>query len=177
MNGLAGRTIPTATRMVPPSCATTMKRRPLHSIASGAAISTCPHRWRATKCPSPTRTSGGTARMSFDRGKVLGTSLLWAPSCGGSRAGSGTGTAMSNRCVYGCPPAQPNRVATSGEVYSHVRHFKQQVRKFHRSCLKLFSVAAPGQGRRHDHETTVDHALIRGLVTAGPAMRRGASSV
>ena len=25
--------------------------------------------------------------------------------------------------------------------------------------------------------TTVDHALIRGLVTAGPVMRRGASSV
>ncbi len=33
------------------------------------------------------------------------------------------------------------------------------------------------QGRRHDHETTVDHALMRGLVTAGPVMRRGASSV
>jgi hypothetical protein len=25
--------------------------------------------------------------------------------------------------------------------------------------------------------TTVDHALMRGLVTAGPVMRRGASSV
>jgi hypothetical protein len=46
-------------------------------------------------------------------------------------------------------------------------------------CLsfKLFSIAAAGQGRRHDHETTVDHALMRGLVTAGPVMRRGASSV
>jgi hypothetical protein len=46
-------------------------------------------------------------------------------------------------------------------------------------CLpfKLFSMAAVGQGRRHDHETTVDHALMRGLVTAGPVMRRGASSV
>ena len=46
-------------------------------------------------------------------------------------------------------------------------------------CLpfKLFSVAAAGQGRRHDHETTVDHALMRGLVTAGPVIRRGASSV
>ncbi len=45
-------------------------------------------------------------------------------------------------------------------------------------CLftKQFNVAAPGQGRRHDHETTVDHALMRGLVTAGPVMRRGASS-
>jgi hypothetical protein len=43
--------------------------------------------------------------------------------------------------------------------------------------FKLFSMAATGQSRRHDHETTVDHALIRGLVTAGPVMRRGASSV
>jgi len=38
-------------------------------------------------------------------------------------------------------------------------------------------MAAPGQGWRHDHETTVDHALMRGLVTAGPVIRRGASSV
>jgi DNA-binding protein HU-beta len=46
-------------------------------------------------------------------------------------------------------------------------------------CLssKLFSMAATEQGRGHDHETTVDHALMRGLVTAGPVMRRGASSV
>ena len=46
-------------------------------------------------------------------------------------------------------------------------------------CLssKLFSMAATGQSRRHDHETTVDHALIRGLVTAGPVIRRRASSV
>ena len=46
-------------------------------------------------------------------------------------------------------------------------------------CLsfKLFSMAATGQSGRHDHETTVDHALIRGLVTAGPVIRRGASSV
>ena len=44
-------------------------------------------------------------------------------------------------------------------------------------CGKLFSMAATGQGRRHDHETTVDHALMRGLVTAGPVIRRGASSV
>ena len=46
-----------------------------------------------------------------------------------------------------------------------------------RSFFKPFSTAATGQGRRHDHETTVDHALMRGLVTAGPVMRRGASSV
>jgi hypothetical protein len=50
----------------------------------------------------------------------------------------------------------------------------------HRTSLlasQAFSVVAPGQGWKHDHETTVDHALIRGLVTAGPVMRRGASSV
>jgi len=46
-----------------------------------------------------------------------------------------------------------------------------------RLSSKLFSAAAAEQGRRHDHETTVDHALMRGLVTAGPVMRRGASSV
>jgi alkyl hydroperoxide reductase subunit AhpC len=34
--------------------------------------------------------------------------------------------------------------------------------------FKLFSMTASEQGRRHDHETTVDHALMRGLVTAGP---------
>lgn len=41
----------------------------------------------------------------------------------------------------------------------------------HRNSLlvfKLFSMAASEQGRRHDHETTVEHALMRGLVTAGP---------
>src|SRR5215207_9145849 len=45
------------------------------------------------------------------------------------------------------------------------------------SRVELFSSAAAGHGRRHDHQTTVDHALMRGLVTAGPVMRRGASSV
>jgi hypothetical protein len=34
--------------------------------------------------------------------------------------------------------------------------------------FKLFSMAATEQGRRHDHVTTVDHALMRGLVSAGP---------
>jgi hypothetical protein len=43
--------------------------------------------------------------------------------------------------------------------------------------FKLFSMTAVGQSRRHDHETTVDHALMRELVIAGPVMRRGASSV
>ncbi len=63
-------------------------------------------------------------------------------------------------------------------IHSHVRHFKVQARKF-LACwpIKQLRVAATGQGRRHGHETTVDHALIRGLVTAGPVMRRGASSV
>src|SRR5215469_16273362 len=48
---------------------------------------------------------------------------------------------------------------------------------FPRLAFKLFSVAAARQGRRHDHEATVDHALMRGLVAAGPVMRRGACSV
>jgi hypothetical protein len=61
--------------------------------------------------------------------------------------------------------------------YSHVRHFKQQAQKILACLFKRFSMAATGQSRRHDHETTVDHALIRGLVTAGPVIRRGASSV
>jgi hypothetical protein len=60
---------------------------------------------------------------------------------------------------------------------SHVRRFKQQARKFIACLGKLFSVAATGQDRRHDLVTTVDHALMRGLVAAGPVMRRGASSV
>ena len=51
-------------------------------------------------------------------------------------------------------------------LYSYVRHFKQQARKTLARLFKLFSMFAAGQGRRHDHETTVDHALMRGLVTA-----------
>ena len=62
-------------------------------------------------------------------------------------------------------------------LYSHVRRFKQQAQIIFACLFKRFSMAADGQGSRHDHETTVDHALIRGLVTAGPVMRRGASSV
>src|SRR4029077_10933227 len=52
--------------------------------------------------------------------------------------------------------------------YSHVRHFKQQAQKIFACLFKRFSMAATGQSRRHDHDTTVDHALIRGLVTAAP---------
>ena len=66
---------------------------------------------------------------------------------------------------------------TSDFVHSHVRRFKQQAQEFLFSLVELFSSAAAGHGRRHDHQTTVDHALMRGLVTAGPVMRRGASSV
>jgi hypothetical protein len=61
--------------------------------------------------------------------------------------------------------------------HSYVRHFKLQAQKILCLLFKLFSVAAVGQGRKHDHETTVDHALMRGLVTAGPVVRRGAASV
>jgi hypothetical protein len=52
-------------------------------------------------------------------------------------------------------------------IYSYVRHFKLQAQKF-LACSSSFSMAATEQGRRHDHVTTVDHALMRGLVTAGP---------
>ena len=38
--------------------------------------------------------------------------------------------------------------------------------EFNKRIVKLSSMAAAGQGRRHDHKTTVDHALMRGLVTA-----------
>ncbi len=62
-------------------------------------------------------------------------------------------------------------------IHSHVRHFKQQAHKLFACLFKRFSMAAAGQSRRHDHETTVDHALLPGLVTAGPVIRRGASSV
>jgi hypothetical protein len=60
---------------------------------------------------------------------------------------------------------------------SHVRDIKQQARQIFACLFKLFSMAVAERSRRHDHETTVDHTLIRGLVTAGPVIRRGASSV
>jgi len=62
---------------------------------------------------------------------------------------------------------------------AHVSRFTGQVVGMTTSCLfsKLFSMAAVGQSRRHDHQTTADHALMRELVIAGPVMHRGASSV
>jgi hypothetical protein len=44
----------------------------------------------------------------------------------------------------------------SVQRYSYVRHFKLQAQKILCLLFKLFSVAAVGQGRKHDHETTVD---------------------
>ena len=44
------------------------------------------------------------------------------------------------------------------------------------SSFKPFSMAATEQGRRHDHVTTVDHALMR-FGYRRTLMRRGASSV
>jgi hypothetical protein len=79
--------------------------------------------------------------------------------------------------MYRCDWNPPQRIDFKESAYSHVRHFKQQAQKIFACLFKRFSMAATGQSRRHDHETTVDHALIRGLVTAGPVMRRGASSV
>ena len=49
-------------------------------------------------------------------------------------------------------------IASEGP-HSHVRRFKQQAQKIF-ACLY----------KRLDHETTVDRALMRGLVTAGAAM-------
>jgi hypothetical protein len=39
-------------------------------------------------------------------------------------------------------------------------------------AVELILVAAAEQGWRHDPETTVDPALMRGLVTAGPDASR-----
>jgi hypothetical protein len=53
--------------------------------------------------------------------------------------------------------------------YSHVRHFKLQAQKIFAFVL-AFRSALPLQSKAGGTiiETTVDHALIRGLVTAGP---------
>lgn len=66
---------------------------------------------------------------------------------------------------------------TLESLHSHVRRFKLQAQII---CCSRSSVSKwPLLGRARDTimKTTVDHALIRGLVTAGPVMRRGASSV
>jgi hypothetical protein len=58
--------------------------------------------------------------------------------------------------------------------------FAYQVAGKNIRCLlftSIFSMAAAGQSRRHDQEMTVDHALMRALVSAEPTVRRGASSV
>ena len=50
----------------------------------------------------------------------------------------------------------------------------------HKNALlarERFRMAATEQGRGTIIKTTVDHALMRGLATAGPVMRRGASFV
>jgi hypothetical protein len=62
-------------------------------------------------------------------------------------------------------------------IHSHVRHFKMQARIL-LACLPSRSAWPPlGKAGGTIMKTTVDHALMRGLVTAGPVMRRGASSV
>jgi hypothetical protein len=60
---------------------------------------------------------------------------------------------------------------------SHVRRFKLQAQKFY--CFRSSGSEWPPLGRAGGTiiKTTVDHALMRGLVAAGPVMRRGASSV
>jgi hypothetical protein len=61
--------------------------------------------------------------------------------------------------------------------HSHVRRFKLQARIFFCSRSSVSDRPPLGRARGTIMRTTVDHALIRGLVTAGPVMRRGASSV
>jgi transposase len=62
-------------------------------------------------------------------------------------------------------------------IHSHVRRFKLQARIFFCSRASVSNRPPLGRARGTIMRTTVDHALIRGLVTAGPVMRRGASSV
>jgi transposase len=62
-------------------------------------------------------------------------------------------------------------------IHSHVRRFKLQARIFFCSRSSVSNQPPLGRARGTIMRTTVDHALMRGLVTAGPVMRRGASSV
>ena len=62
---------------------------------------------------------------------------------------------ISVQRLYSCSP------------FSSSRH-----KKIFACLFKRFSMADTGQSRRHYHETTVDHALVRGLVTAGPVIRQ-----
>jgi transposase len=66
---------------------------------------------------------------------------------------------------------------TLDSIHSHVRRFKLQARIFFCSRSSVSNRPPLGRARGTIMRTTVDHALIRGLVTAGPVMRRGASSV
>ena len=70
-----------------------------------------------------------------------------------------------------------NRIQASDLIHSHVRRFKLQARIFFCSRSSVSNRPPLGRARGTIMRTTVDHALIRGLVTAGPVMRRGASSV
>ena len=73
---------------------------------------------------------------------------------------------------------------TGSEVPEALRMKHSHVRRFKLQALKLWcSVSSVSMWPPRDMagdtimKTTVDHALIRGLGTAGPVMRRGASSV
>src|ERR1700729_4310768 len=68
-----------------------------------------------------------------------------------------SGPIRSTRTRTACAN-QPAKITVQG--YSHVRRFKQQAQKLFACLFKRFSMAAAGQSRRHDHETTVDHALM-----------------
>jgi hypothetical protein len=75
-------------------------------------------------------------------------------------------------------PQSGSRSASRNERSSHVRRVKLQAQKI--LCLILSGRSAwPPLGRAGGTiiKTTVDQALMRGLVTAGPLIRRGAASV
>jgi transposase len=62
-------------------------------------------------------------------------------------------------------------------IHSHVRHFKLQARLFFARSSSCSAWPLLDTAGGTIIKTTIDHALMRGLATAGPVMRRGASSV
>ena len=119
----------------------------------------------------------GATTISRNRG-AAGEELAHRPGvrlCQASRRGfshlpAGVGNVTDERW--------PVRFNQDGHLFhSHVRRFKLQARIFFCSRSSVSNRPPLGRARGTIMRTTVDHALIRGLVTAGPVMRRGASSV
>src|SRR6185312_772127 len=90
----------TAPRVV--DAGASLRRRRCGSRAVARRPQKAPTRWRATKCPGPTSTSGALGGGSSTPRTGLGMSgddsSIWAR----LREGSATGTAASNCRVYGC---------------------------------------------------------------------------